>query len=339
MTAFYVPKSDLQPMLARALADYQVFAAQPLEGELHLAPVDPSQIVIPSCRSVEPVKSLFFRPREDLGVYFGQEKEPEAGKRAVVGVTACDLAALKVLDWVFLEGGVIDPYYEALRNNTVVISTDCSAPKDVCFCTFFERSPYAESGFDANLSPIEGGYVLEIGSERGKALLAGETQSLAEATAEQLAGRDRGRAAVEQQVQQNAEQAGLKMAPDLQERVRASRSEPIWERLAEKCVECAACNLICPTCHCFLLTDLEQKGGFRRFKNWDACLYRSFAVEASGSNPRPRRADRLYGRMEKKLDFIAANAGSWGCVGCGRCVEACAGGIDLRETLRELINA
>ncbi len=84
---------------------------------------------------------------------------------------------------------------------------------------------------------------------------------------------------------------------------------------------------------------MQERENFRRFRNWDACLYPGFAREASGANPRGRRAERLRGRIEKKFDFLKENFGGWGCVGCGRCVEACAGEIDIRETLRELVNA
>jgi len=337
MTPKFVPARDLRPMLARVLEGYHVFGPKLVGDQWRLSAVDPAQAELAPCRTAEPLKCLFFRAREDLGSCFGAENGPAAPKRAVVGVAACDLAALEVLDWVFLEGQVADPYYEAFRKNTVLIATDCVQPKDVCFCTFLGRAPYPSGGFDLALSAIDGGYVVEVGSERGGALVEGEWKKLSDATAQQLQARDRARAAVKQKVDEGAAKAGLKMAPDLQERVRTSRAQPIWERLAEKCVECAACNFICPTCHCFLLVDMEESQNFRRFKNWDACLYRGFAVEASGVNPRPRRAHRMHGRLEKKFDFVRTNTGQWGCVGCGRCIQACAGGIDLRQTLSELV--
>ena len=209
----------------------------------------------------------------------------------------------------------------------------------MCFCTFLGGQPFPAGGYDLNLSPLLDGFLVEAGSACGTTLLDRARALLAETSPEHIEARDRARAAARAKVDQNVAQAGLRNVSDLRERVRNSRSNPLWERLAQECVECAACNFICPTCHCFLLVDVEERQGFRRFKDWDACLYRAFALEAAGANPRPRRADRLHGRLEKKFDFLVANAGTWGCVGCGRCIEACAGRIDLRETLRELIHA
>ncbi|KPJ71536.1 MAG: hypothetical protein AMS14_09065 [Planctomycetes bacterium DG_20] len=104
-------------------------------------------------------------------------------------------------------------------------------------------------------------------------------------------------------------------------------------------MECGSCNFICPTCHCFLLSDLERAGRFRRFKNWDACQYEAFARVAGGANPRPKRWERLRNRFDKKFDFFVTHVGEPACTGCGRCVEACPGRIDLREILKELVHA
>jgi sulfhydrogenase subunit beta (sulfur reductase) len=337
MTPKFIPTGDLRPILAKVLSGYQVFSPKRVGDEWRWGEAKPAEIELSQCRTVEPLKGFFFRARDDLGSCFGDDKGPSAPQRAIVGVAACDLAALEVLDWVFLEGKVADPYYEAFRKNTVLIAADCAQPKDVCFCTFLGRTPFPLGGADLMLSPGEGGFVIEVGSERGGTLMEEEWKKLADATAPQLQARERARAAVRQRVDENGAKAGLRMVSDLQERVRTSRALPIWEHLAQKCVECAACNFICPTCHCFLLVDMEEGQNFRRFKNWDGCLYRAFALEASGANPRPRRAHRLHGRVEKKFDFMRTNAGQWGCVGCGRCIQACAGGIDMRQILSKLV--
>jgi len=339
MSAFFVPENQLPTVMAGLFEGRAGYGARQQDGDWHLCALEPHEVEVPPHRPVEPLKSLFLRPREDLGTYFGGEKEPQAVARAVVGVTACDLAALGILDWVFLEGEGVDPYYEALRRETLLISVDCSEPRDVCFCTLFGRSPFPEAGFDLNLSRVGGGYLLEEGSQRGSSALDAAGLSLQEASQEQLEDRRRGRDAVWARLEDHVARAGLSLPSDLQDRVLDSRDSRLWQELADKCVECAACNFICPTCHCFLLADVQERQGYRRFRNWDACLYRAFALEASGVNPRARRAERLHGRLEKKLAFIVSNTGEWGCVGCGRCVEACAGEIDMRETLKELINA
>ncbi|MFP4029247.1 MAG: 4Fe-4S dicluster domain-containing protein [Candidatus Brocadiia bacterium] len=331
-----VSRSELGTLLTEALSGRRVFGSSCENDEVHLRQITPDRVDIPPHRSIEPPKPLFFRTRENLGSYLGDDGTPESEPRALVGATACDLAALKMLDWVFLEGDVVDPYYETLRDSTLVVSVDCTEPKDECFCTWLGRKPYPEGAFDINLSPISDGYVVQIGSERGREAMGEILEKCPAASADHLQQRDQMRGQAEQHVDATVSELGLHMTDDFQERVRESIDLALWEELAEKCVECAACNFICPTCHCFLLADVEAKEDFKRFKNWDACLYEAFALEASGVNPRPRRAARLHGRLEKKFDFLKTNTGDWGCTGCGRCIEACAGEIDMRETIQKI---
>jgi len=339
MQAKFVPAGALGKFLETALSGRTVYGTRTIDEHVRLSQTAAAGAEINGTRAVEPLKSLFFKLRQDVGKHFEEEAAPGPEPRAVVGAMACDLASLKVLDRVFLEGDFVDPFYKALRENTLVVSCDCTEPKEVCFCTFVGGKPYAEGGYDLNLSPVEGGYVVEAGSASGEAVLKKSGAGLADATKAQQDEAASRRKRVEESVDKQAKEFGLTSAEGLEEKVRRSRRGDIWKNLAEKCVECAACNFVCPTCHCFLLVDLQDKHGFQRFRNWDACLYPAFAREASGANPRARRAERLYGRVEKKFDFIKVNFDCWGCVGCGRCVEACAGDIDLRETLRELANA
>ncbi|MFW6189590.1 MAG: 4Fe-4S dicluster domain-containing protein [Planctomycetota bacterium] len=338
MSPKFVPEQRVGPLLGSMLRDRRPFAVRRTEGQQHLAPGGVSRFEPPGARAVEPLKCLLFGPRYDAGPYFEDMETSGAEPRAVVGAAACDLAALKVLDHVFLEGDYVDPGYRSRREKTLIVSCDCTEPREVCFCTFPEGRPHPEDGFDLNLSPVDGGCVLEAGSEVGRELLEREAGDLPEASGEQMNARDRRRQSVEERVSRQVREAGLDGPDGLQRRVRRSRGDELWADLAEQCVECGACNFICPTCHCFLLVDLQAEHGFRRFRNWDSCQYPGFAREASGASPRPERAERLQGRLQKKFDFIRQDAGVWGCVGCGRCIEACAGQIDVRETLKELTN-
>jgi ferredoxin len=95
---------------------------------------------------------------------------------------------------------------------------------------------------------------------------------------------------------------------------------------------------VCPTCHCFLLFDEKRAQKAIRGRMWDACLYKSFARVAGGANPRKHLHERMRNRFEKKFDFFPSTIGKFACTGCGRCIDACAGDIDIREVLKGLVN-
>jgi len=107
-------------------------------------------------------------------------------------------------------------------------------------------------------------------------------------------------------------------------------------------VACTACTNICPTCHCFLLYDqLAGEGAerFERVKVWDSCLYADYSrmagVGGVKPNPRAELRSRLENRILHKFQWFPENFGRLACVGCGRCIDACMGGEDLRRLLKE----
>jgi ferredoxin len=107
------------------------------------------------------------------------------------------------------------------------------------------------------------------------------------------------------------------------------------------CVECGGCNLICDTCHCFLLADRPPQPGqsdatAQKIRVWDSCLYANYARVAGGANPLKHRAQRLRNRFAKKFDFFVDVLKMPACCGCGRCIEVCPGKIDIREVLKSL---
>ncbi|MCX6356324.1 MAG: 4Fe-4S dicluster domain-containing protein [Candidatus Aureabacteria bacterium] len=287
-------------------------------------------------RMVQSFKPLLFEPRVKVGDYFAPAEElPRMqNPQAVIGVKGCDLKALVVLDFVFT-GEVADPFYARNRERTIIISSDCTAFKETCFCTCVGGKPFPEKGFDLNASPVEGGYVIHVGSPRGQGLVERHRDLFAPATEDLLRqvvkDRERLTAQLDEQQRMRGYLWGGK-TKELMERVYESN---VWEEEAARCVECGACNFVCPTCHCFLLSD-HGRETFRRMRNWDSCQYKGFARVGGGANPRPELYQRLRNRYEKKLHFGPVVMGVNGCTGCGRCVEACIGKIDLREVLKKL---
>lgn len=320
----------------------EIYALQRSASQYHLvrsAVWQAAKHTLGAFRQVEPLKALVFRPREALGPIAGHLPDGNVPERIVIGVKNCDLAALKIHDYVFLETAPVDPVYREARAKTIIVACDCTDACAVCFCPAVGQQPYAKSGFDINLSPTALGYVVEPGSERGRQLLK-QAQSLLQPADEAiLKARDQNRREICAKVCDQTAKMGLNCNVDLRQAVEKSQGKKIWDDFAQDCVECGACNLICCTCHCFLLADGKGKNNTAaRVRQWDACLYKNFATVAGGANPRRHRAERLYNRFEKKFSFFPEIIGHYACDGCGRCIEACTGKIDIREVLKRAVN-
>ena len=307
-------------------------------------------IVLRCARAYTPVKSLLFPARERVAVYStsggsvegASPFEPE--KRIVLGVRNCDLRAIALIDRIFLEGDYKDPLYEARRRSLVLVSVDCVTDAESCFCDLVGLEPFPTEGFDLNLSPVEGGYVVEVGGEAGSALIDSESGSFTEASTAQLAERESNRKAIKAKlVAKNAE---YKTARAINEVIGDVVDSERWQEEAKPCVECGACTNICPTCHCFYLFDRlrsepgSKAGQYDRVRTWDSCIFADYARMAGGEagkpNPRPQLRSRLENRFTHKYLYIPQTYGVFGCTGCGRCSDACLGGIDPRKVIKNL---
>jgi sulfhydrogenase subunit beta (sulfur reductase) len=342
MTTYYLPKADL----ARAF--------QQGDGQATFLPVETGGLawldsagaeasLEPICqpRAAQSPKGLFFPSAESVGCYGGGAAEAaiaEARPAVIGGVRACELRALLYLDKVLLEGAFKDPTYSARRESATVVSVDCVDCTDSCFCTSVGGEPFAVAGYDVNLSPVDGGFVVDAPTDKGKQWL-GEG-GFAEATPEQIAQRDKQREAMTERVR--SQNAGFAFTADDETQPKLpDDDDPSWQRYAADCVECGACTNICPTCHCFYLYDqLLSEERFERVRTWDSCLLSSYhrmaGTPSMKPTPRPRLRSRLANRVLHKFSYSPEQYGLLGCVGCGRCVEACLGAIDIRNVVQEL---
>jgi ferredoxin len=245
-------------------------------------------------------------------------------KRAFIGVRACDLAAIKVQDKVFLEGPYRDPHYAARRENLFIVAVNCTRAANTCFCVSMGTGPQARAGYDIALTELAGGrFVAEAGSEAGQAMLAsvgGEP-----ATADDLAAGARGIEAASQQ-SRSIDTDGL---PDLLKSVPA---HPRWSEVGERCLGCANCTMVCPTCFCTTVNEATSLEGpeTSRESHWASCFTTEFS-HVHGGPVRTGAKARYRHWMTHKLATWVDQFGEMGCTGCGRCISWCPVGIDITE--------
>lgn len=345
MTTHYVPQAGLTDLIRQGEgnATFIPLATGHLAW-LGSAEAEISVETLSQPRSAQSPKGLFFPSAESIGRY-GPNAESatavQAAPAVLVGVRACELRALTYLDKVFLEGDYKDPTYSARRDAMTVVSVDCADCTETCCCTAVGGQPFPTEGFDVNLSPVGDGFLAEAATDRGRAWLGGGGQiALAEATAEQIAERDKKRQEMTERVRAQNAEFGLDVADDRPPAL-PNDDDPSWQQFAADCVECGACTNICPTCHCFYLYDqLLGAEAFERVRTWDSCLLSSYHRMAGAPNmkptPRPRLRSRLANRVLHKFVYSPQQYGLLGCVGCGRCVDACLGAIDIRKVVQEL---
>ena len=342
MATYYVPKTALAALL-REREGVSAFA--PVETEalawLDCADPDKSITALAQPRSAQSFKGFFLPASESVGRYGTQAGAATAvrvRRLVLVGVRACDLRARNYLDKVLLAGEFDDPAYRARRDATTIVSCDCVDCSESCFCTLVGGRPFATEGYDANLTPVDDGFVLDVATEAGQKWVA-DTE-LNEATDRQLARRDEVRQAMVRRLEeQNAKFAFSAGDTDVQPLPDDAATS--WQKFAADCVECGACTNICPTCHCFYLYD-QALGPeeFERVRTWDSCLLSTYhrmagAVGMKGT-PRPNLSSRLANRVLHKFTYSPQQYELLGCVGCGRCVDACLGEIDIRRVVEEL---
>ena len=284
------------------------------------------------------IKSFFFPQTETLCSYIVDMESgtgnmeysfhpllPENSPTVFFGVRSCDMFAVMYCDMVFLHENPKDIYYEQHRDNSIFISIGCNKPFTNCFCNATRTGPFLDAGYDLQLTDLGDRWFVETGRPRGIKLTEDWASFFTQAT----------EADKRAQFQAELEARGLfnrLVHVDLAIKLLQESHVPdrIIEELSERCQDCGGCAYICPTCTCFNIADLKlSPDSGERIRSWDACTFEGFTRMAGNHNPIHVEKQRIRKRFLHKLQHDVEKHGRTSCVGCGRCVGMCFGGVDI----------
>ena len=279
-----------------------------------------------------PARRLWHAQRKAKGFRLIPEG-PAAHQFAFLGVRSCDLHAIAVQDRVFLQGSYVDPDYLARRQNLFIVAVNCTQPGGNCFCASMETGPRVSSGYDLTLTELlhngNHRFLIEAGSDSGAQVLSQIHSDPATPADLQLA---------KQLFDDSSKSMGRTLdTRGLQDLLYRNSESPEWDNVAARCLSCANCTMVCPTCFCANVEDTTDLTGSHaeRWRRWDSCFTVSFSYIHGGS-VRATSRSRYRQWLTHKLAAWIDQFGTSGCVGCGRCITWCPVGIDITAEARAL---
>jgi ferredoxin len=314
--SYRMDRDSLKKWLKSCMQNYELWAPNNLRFER----IDEPEISFDYENTIVPPKDVVFPQTErllrmDLSKNEIEALVPNKRKKIIFGVRPCDARAIKLLDIVFGED-FEDPYYSARRAESVVVVLAC---RDYCsegFCNAVGGNPRDPSGADVMLTQLdEDNFYVEFITEEGMKLISDDL-SACEMKVVELK--------LQPKYEKNLENAYEWLSDKF--------TSDKWEKFAKGCISCGICTFLCPTCHCFDITDTKHF----RIRTWDSCQFPEFTVHTSSHNPRPEKMHRMRNRVLHKFLYFKQRNDVIACVGCGRCVRLCPQGIDIREIVEAM---
>lgn len=325
MSLWVVEKQAMAPFVAEMMGDYRVVGPLAKGNQFAFGCIeDPQDLRLDYNTSILPPKK-YLQPTEERMMTFTRTGKPvvetviEAPPTVILGVHTCDLQGIRVLDAAFGQG-YPDAHYLRRRERTLLVSIECLEPCDEhSFCKSMGTLTVS-NGYDLHMTDLGQAYAVDVGTQKGATLL--ERYSAV-------------RQATEADMQRLNKVLGAKWprfpyklgfdVGELAPLMSQSYDSPLWEQLADICLACGQCTLVCPTCFCFNVYDeveLSLEAGERK-RRWDSCQLDEFAQVAGNENFREHQADRLRHRFMRKGRYLMEKYGELGCTGCGRCARSC----------------
>jgi len=287
------------------------------------------EVVLEYPTTILPPKKFFQPTRETLLKFDTAEgkvdvPEPVEGPQVLLGVHPCDMAGLLRLDWAFTEGNP-EQNWLARRKATTVFGVT-QTPDEAVFSECVEAND-PEKGYDGFFFVHGAKYVIAIYTDAGEKALAGFDGFQDASDAEVSSGKEHFKK--EAAAQTKKLDLPVSAIPLL---LKGTFNHPEWESVADRCLSCGSCTLVCPTCYCFDVDDtldLSLTSGSRE-RMWDSCQLHDFTTVAGEHTFREKRENRAKHRVYRKFKYLVKQD-EWKsfCVGCGRCIRACTADIDI----------
>lgn len=246
----------------------------------------------------------------------------------------------------------IDSQYALRRKSLFVVAVQCTTAASTCFCPSMNTGPALPDpqsqphAFDLSLTELtrsdlseaenpaiqKHGFLIQAGSHPGQSIL--DRLPTVEASPKMLQAREQAIEQVTASIQRSMPTNQLRDA------LMARLQHPHWEDVAQRCLSCANCTMVCPTCFCSSVEEVHDlvDQTIIRQRRWDSCFNPDFS-HTSGAPVRDSVKSRYRQWLTHKLATWHDQFETSGCVGCGRCITWCPVGIDLTQEVARLLES
>jgi sulfhydrogenase subunit beta (sulfur reductase) len=326
------------------------FISQLLKKSKVVAPVDKgynraefaeitsgNQIKMQYIPTVLPPKKYFMPQYETLIEYNAGERQKmeavvEYEPLIIFAVHTCDLAGIQSLNMVFSDRPK-DLHYLIRKNNMTIIGFECNSYCDTYASCCLMDNHLPNGGYDLFMTDLGDYYLIHVQTQMGEEITR-KMSFLQEAGPSHMEDLDKLRTK-KREIFKNEVDVERDEIPVLFDK---GFDHPVWDEIGSRCLSCANCTNVCPTCYCFDVMDMpnmDLKTG-RRIRVWDSCQNEHFAKVSSGESFRATRSDRKRHRFYRKFKYHNERFSRFFCTGCGRCSRTCMAKINLKETISAL---